>query len=162
MVGPTQKRLKELLNYDPETGMFTWKVRTSNRVDMTKPAGALSGDGYTKISVDGKQYKAHRLAFLYVNGSWPEEDVDHINGDRLDNRWRNLRDVCRRVNLENRRHATAKSGLLGAYFFPHANCWKSAISLGNKTKHLGYFQSAEEAHQAYLVAKRSLHEGCTI
>jgi hypothetical protein len=161
------EQLRELLHYDPETGVFTWKVRPSIRV---KRVGAVAGNigagGYAVINLTkfGSPKKAHRLAWLYIHGKWPEADIDHINGDRLDNRIVNLRDVSRRINTENLRSARrhSKSGLLGAHWHEPFKKWYSVITTDRKRKFLGLFKTPEEAHQAYLAAKRKLHEGCTI
>jgi hypothetical protein len=80
--------LRELLSYDPKTGMFTWRIRSARRVHIGDVAGGVNGRGYLTIRVDGRQYLAHRLAFLHMTGSWPKkEHIDHINMDRADNRW---------------------------------------------------------------------------
>ena len=157
----TQERLKELLHYDPETGVFT--RRTSRGGEL---AGAIAGcpvwTGYTKICVDKTNYLAHRLAWFYVYGDFPSEEIDHINGVRTDNFIKNLRHVSSRVNKENKRFAqsNSKSGALGAS--PFRGGFRARIFVNGREKHLGTFNTAEAAHAAYLVAKRALHEGCTI
>ena len=110
------------------------------------------------------EYLGYRLAWLYVHGKLPDGDIDHINGKPSDDRIKNLRDVSRSVNLQNQRAARSNnsSGLLGVFFQKTMNKWTSKIQLDWKTKSLGYFDTAEEAHAAYLKAKRELHEGCTI
>lgn len=159
----TAQRLRELLNYDPETGALTNAV---SRIHC--PAGALAGskrkNGYIEVSLLGGRYYAHRLAWLHVHGEWPQNSVDHINGVRDDNRIANLRDVQHRVNLQNRRSAPSNSmsGVLGAKWIPRKRLWSSRIKVGGATKSLGYYKTADEAHQAFLSAKRRLHEGCTI
>jgi hypothetical protein len=160
----TAERLRDVLDYNPETGEFRWKVTLSNRA----PAGAKAGcfdknhSGYILIRVLGRSYPAHRLAWLYVNGEMPNDDIDHINGNRADNRIANLRDVTRVVNLQNRRKGIGRSGLIGAHWFSPANCWQSSIRVNGENIPLGYFKTPEAAHEAYMTAKRELHEGCTI
>lgn len=156
----TQAQLKGLLHYDPDTGAFTAKT-ARGRVRAGDVVGWIV-DGYRRVGVNRRQYQAHRLAFLYMTGELPTLDVDHINGDRADNRWCNLREVSRTVNMENLRaaHADSGSGLLGA--FRAGNRWCSKIRVAGNTRHLGSFATAQEAHCAYLAAKRELHAGCTI
>lgn len=164
----TAARLRELLNYDPETGAFTWIVaqRPGNGgpAQPGKIAGAIKEKKYRVIRIDNRLYRANRLAWLYTTGLWPAKFVDHINGDPLDNRITNLRDVDNRTNSQNQRRARVDSGtgMLGVSWDPSRKKWLSQIKAGNKALHIGRFTSAEEAHQAYLVAKRRLHEGCTI
>jgi hypothetical protein len=160
-VSITQDRLKELLKYDPETGLFVRLVNTS-KARAGDVCGGVNADGYVQICVDGKRYLAHRLAFLYMTGKWPDGHVDHRHGVRHENRWDCLRDVTRTVNQQNLRKATKAngSGLLGA--FSVGSRFKSSIRAGGKVIHLGYFSTAEQAHEAYVAAKRRLHEGCTL
>jgi hypothetical protein len=158
----TQQRLKELLHYDPENGVFTWKVGRGNM----KPgslAGVLSSHGYRVISIENKPQYAHRIAWLYMNGEWPTHQIDHIDGNRSNNAFANLRDVPRAVNLQNMRRAMpfGSTGLLGAHKARNGR-FTSCISADGTTKNLGAFKTPEEAHAAYLSAKRELHVGCTI
>ena len=159
----TQERLKELLNYDPETGWFTWKIRTSNRIKIGDIAGCPDLLGYTKIRLDGDLYLGHRLAWLYMYNEWPDI-IDHINGVTHMNSINNLRSVCKRVNQENCRKARSgnESGFLGVSKDKRIGKYRARIYLSGKEKWLGYFNTPEEAHEAYLKGKRLLHEGCTI
>jgi len=164
-----QATLKELLHYDPETGVFTWNV-DRQRVKAGSEAGQVKVDGYRHIKISGKVFRAHRLAFLYITGAWPDQEVDHINGEKLDNRWCNLRDVSRKTNEQNARKPMHhnKSGFLGVSPYKHKHRpnrkpkWKAQIRFNGKKKHIGYYDTPEEAHDAYLKAKRELHDGCTI
>lgn len=154
-------RLRGLLNYDQQTGVFTWAVARSAR-KAGDATGCMHSSGYLLIGVDGRLHRAHRLAWLYVHGEWPNGDVDHINGVRHDNRLENLRVVSRKVNSQNRRTAKPgnKSGRLGVTKFRKR--FKAVISVDGKSQYLGLFDDAETAHAAYVVAKRQRHEGCTL
>lgn len=158
----TEKRLRELLHYDPETGIFTRIVGKGG-----KPSGSVSGKktlgGYWQIKVDHISYRAHRLAWLYVYGKWPANMIDHIDGNPLNNSISNLRDVTRSVNVQNVKRARAnnKLGLLGVS--RNRNKFQAAIKTEDGKRHyLGTYQTPELAHEAYLSAKRKLHQGCTI
>lgn len=162
----TAERLREVLDYNPQTGEFRWKVRTAMCAPVGSKAGGRSG-GYLLIGLDREKFKAHRLAWLHHYGVWPKGDLDHLNGDGLDNRIENLRDVPHAVNLQNRRRPNkqSKSQLLGAHFVKTGNRqkrWTSQIRTGDELVRLGYFATAEEASAAYLDAKRRLHQGCTL
>lgn len=155
---PTRARLRDLLEYDPETGLFVWRVRTSNRVQVGDVAGAFRPDGYIGISIDRRITLAHRLAFLYMTGELPSADVDHINGSRTDNRWCNLRHATRMQNLQNTTKPRAtKHGLMGVTFDRRRGKYIAQITTNYVYKQLGRFNTAEEAHASYLAAKRKLH-----
>ena len=156
-----QQRLRELLDYDAETGRFVWR-QANKRVKAGAVAGYVGNDGYVRIRASGTRFLAHRLAWFYVHGTWPTGEIDHINGDRSDNRIANLRDVSRLTNRQNMRRAQAdnRSGLLGVSLAN--NRCKASIRSGGKNHHLGYFASPEAAHAAYVAAKRQTHEGCTL
>lgn len=160
----TALELRAALDYDRDTGLFRWKATRGSRAQ----AGALVGSsdlyGYKTIRINGRSYKAHRLAWLHVYGFWPSGDVDHINGNRSDNRLQNLRDVTRKVNLENQSRAAnnRSTGILGVYYDRHSKRFYSRISMHNRSIYLGTFATAAEAQAAYLAAKRRMHVGCTI
>lgn len=160
----TCARVRELIDFVAETGEILWrkKPRQSRRDGLT--VGNVGPQGYLRVCLDGRDYQGHRIAWLWYYGAWPVGDVDHINGDRSDNRIANLRCVSRSVNLQNLRsaHRISRSGLLGAHWSSDKQKWKSRIKAGGKFHWLGYFDSAELAHSAYVNAKRALHEGCTI
>jgi hypothetical protein len=159
----TAIRLRELLLYYHDTGIFTRRIcLRGNRKGSI--AGSLTHEGYIAICVDYKKHPAHRLAWLCATGQWPAGDIDHINGNRSDNRLANLRDVARSVNLQNQRKATGRnaSGLLGVSLHKETGKWAARIQVLGKQKHLGYFNSPELAHEAYLIEKRICHTGCTI
>jgi hypothetical protein len=160
----TAERLRELVSYDPETGVFTWAI-TRRKVRAGTVAGSINKDvGYRYIRVDGALYLAHRLAMLYSEGVWPSCFVDHINGDKLDNRLCNLRHATYGVNSQNQRRARSdsKSGVLGVWFHEGRNRYVADIQHDGKRKRLGYFRSMDDASAAYVAAKRILHPGCTL
>lgn len=161
----TAERVRELLIYDPESGVFHWRVHMSKRVRAGSVAGSPGGvRGYLRISFDGKTHYAHRLAVLYMTGVAPDGEVDHRDGCPSNNRWANLRTADRSSNAQNLRRATARSstGLLGASFDAERGQFIAQIQRRGKRKTLGRFDTAQEAHDAYLAAKREIHEGCTI
>jgi len=162
----TQERLKALFDYDETTGLFTWKKQNGSGKGVEgKKAGYKGSDGYIRLRIDFKYCNAHRLAWLYVHGVTPNGFIDHINGIRSDNRMVNLRDVSHSMNLQNRRVSqknNKSSGLLGVSFENSLNKFRARISINGKQKHLGLFDTKEEAHQAYLIAKREFHSTCTI
>lgn len=114
--------------------------------------------------IDGAAYATHRLVWFYVHGKWPEHEIDHINGDRSDNRISNLRDVPAAINRQNLRtsHKDKIAGPLGAHFNKVSRKWKASICVNYRHTHLGTFATAEDAHAAYVAAKRMLHAGCAI
>ena len=157
----TQYRLRELLHYDPDTGIFSWKLDLLNGIHRGDIAGWKSGNGYIKITYRHKNYFCHRLAFLYMLGEVPKF-VDHINGIRADNRFSNLRAASRFINAQNQRAPKRdnKCGFLGVY--KKKDRFKAKIKHLGKITYLGTFDTAQDAYAAYLNAKRLLHEGCTI
>jgi len=133
----TQARLKELMEYSPTTGLFIRKKTTSNRANVGDVAGTIS-NGYIRIKINHKIYMAHRLAWFYVEGFFPTNiDIDHINMDRADNRWANLRLVSRSCNMRNSGNSkTNTSGVKGVYFSKDRNKWQSYITVNKKNKKL--------------------------
>lgn len=159
----TAARARELLDYDAATGEFRWRFSRSGV--SAGPAGSVNGPGYVYLCIDGQKHLAHRIAWLIMTGSWPLNDVDHINCDMLDNRWENLRDVERYINNQNRagtRCDNRSSGLTGVTWHAHSKKWRARITLQGKEHRLGLYESTDDAYQAYLSAKRQLHAGCTI
>lgn len=158
----SHSELTSVLNYDLDTGVFTWAKTLSNRVQSGSQAGSKHASGRAYISVGNNRYLAHRLAWMYVNGSFPNDCIDHINGDKSDNRISNLREASHAENMQNHRKARSdsQSGLIGA--MPHQGRWRSDIRVNNKKIYLGTFDTKEEAHQAYLKTKREIHPFCTI
>jgi len=146
--------LKQILDYNKNTGVFTWKV-VRGGVNIGEIAGTVRNQGgYREISINSIKYKAHRLAWLYEYGVWPTATIDHINGIIDDNRLCNLRDVTQRQNNQNKdMHRNGK--LVGAHFYKRTGKYRSFIVTGNKEKHLGYFNTPEEAHEAYIQAVKN-------
>jgi len=147
-----QKRLHDLLVYDKESGHFRWRVNRSNVLE-DDIAGSNGNHGYREIRVDGKLYLAHRLAWLYVTGSWPKQTIDHENQNRLDNRWFNLREATHAQNNCNRgARSDNKSGVKGIYWHKKNKKWCATIRADGANKYLGSFDTKEDAHRAYCEA----------
>lgn len=155
--------------YDPETGLFRWRldIRGGRNNALLKAragdvAGFPDGYGYWAMSVGGIRTSGHRVAWLYTTGEWPESDIDHINGRRSDNRWSNLRLASRSVNMQNLKgpHKDSSTGYLGVE--RKRERYAARICINGKKRSLGVFDTAAQAHEVYLAAKRRLHEGNTL
>jgi len=157
-------RMRALLRYEPETGIFRWLGRSTPnaRVRAEDQAGYVRPDGYRCVVIDSIAYLAHRLAWFYMTGAWPTAEIDHRNGSKDDNSWINLRHVAHQLNTQNRRSHEKGNlvGLLGVDI--KQGKYRAQIVSAGKKLHLGYFTNRADAHQAYLVAKRALHEGNTL
>jgi hypothetical protein len=158
----TVERLKEILIYDQDTGEFSWRTRRGSRAPQGGVAGAVSQSSdklsYVQIQIDGRLYKAHRLAWLYVHGVWPEEMVDHINGDGLNNTIANLRLANRSENMRNtgvRRDNIV--GRKGVTWHRRLKKWRADITINGKQIYLGSFNTTDLAHAAYCSAAARLH-----
>jgi HNH endonuclease/AP2 domain len=150
----TAEKLRELLHYDPETGVFTWLGSGSGR-----PASGIAGtiaNGYLHIWADGRSYKAHRLAWLYQTGEWPEGDLDHANMDKADNRWCNLREATDSKNQANTRARviTGTSRFKGVTWNKEMKRFRALITVKGKQYFLGYFDAEHLAYAAYCLAAR--------
>lgn len=161
--------LKSALDYNPETGDFHWKVNIGRNGKVK--AGDLAGNVSTSrgekrrcIRFRNVKYLAYRLAWLLTYGKWPDGVIDHIDGNPLNNRLTNLRDVSKTVNGQNQRRPSSnnQSGFLGVSRDAKTGLWLSQIYVSKKKKYLGLFRTPEEGHNAYLAAKREFHAGCTI
>lgn len=147
-------RLRAILSYDPDSGVFRFLVPRGTR-SVGAIAGSPSSSGYIQINIDRRKYHAHRLAWLYGHGQWPTNQIDHIDGDPSNNRLKNLREATQSQNNRNSRlRKNSSSGLKGAYFFKRDRCWMSAIKVDGRQLHLGYFDTKQEAHAAYVAAAR--------
>jgi len=157
-----QERVKELLEYNEVTGLFIWKVKPCRGIKIGTTAGGIKIEGYCRIKLDGKFYYAHRLAFLYIVGRWPSPEIDHIDGNRSNNSWRNLREATSSINKQNRRvvRKDSESGLIGA--MKNKKGFMARIGVNGAKRYIGTFPSASEANAAYITAKRKLHPGGTI
>lgn len=152
----SRERLLAVLNYDPETGVFLWKVGLSNVV-----AGSVAGyisRGYRLIAIDGRNYFAARLAWLYITGEWPEADVDHWDLDKSNDRFGNLRAATRSQNNANApAPKTNRSGRKGVHWHAQRRKWVAAISVENRTRYLGIFEDIDAAAAAYQAAAIERH-----
>ena len=162
----TAELVRELFEYVPETGALTRKVRTAQSVRVgdraDKPWKPGCNDECLRVTIKNGKFLAHRIVWLHQTGNWPENSIDHINGNRMDNRIENLRDVPHAVNMQNRRTPSkrSKSGVQGVSRI--GKKWRASITVNWKVRRLGMFDTPEAAHEAYLKAKRELHEGCTL
>lgn len=164
----TQQELKELLDYDKDTGVLKWKKRANKqgiggKTWNTRYAGKQSGYvnplGYLEVKINDRNYLSHRLAWMYMYGSFPKNQIDHINGITDDNRLCNLREATNSENQQNKKKAQSnnKNGFLGVSLHKKSNTFRARIKINKKEKNLGYFKTAEQAHEAYLKAKREFH-----
>ena len=151
----TAEYLRSILHYDPATGIFTRKVRTSRNVKVGDIVGSQNGDGYLLISVRSRRHKAHRLAWLYVYGAWPEDQIDHINRNRSDNRISNLREATNKQNMQNAsKRSDNTSGHPGVSWYKQKSKWQAKIKHNQKKIHLGSFTTMEEALSARKAAEK--------
>lgn len=159
----TQNELKQLLHYEPSTGIFTW-LQSKGKVKAGTIVGSKQKYGHLAVKINGKNYYLHRLAWLYVYGKFPDYMIDHINGIANDNKIDNLRDVSNKVNQHNQKnaHINSNSGLLGASWNTKNKAWKAQIKHNGQVIYIGLYKTAELAHNAYINVKKELHIGCTI
>jgi hypothetical protein len=153
----TAERLRELLHYDPETGVFTWRARRSNfsRYGIGDVAGCVNPVGYRRIGWGKTYYPAHRLAWLYMTGEWPSGAIDHINCVKDDNRLANLRVATTAQNRANaRKSSNNTSGFKGVVWHRKMCRWMAGIKVNGRSLHLGYFDCPAEAHTAYVKAAK--------
>lgn len=154
------ERVRELLSYDPDTGVFTWLVSLAGRgggVQIGKVAGSIDTKGRRQIKIDGHAYFAHRLAFLWMTGEWPADQVDHRDRDHSNNRWLNLREASPSQNAMNRKPFRPKHDLpRGAHALPSGR-YAACIQLDGRLRHIGVFDTAEAAHTAYETKAREVH-----
>ena len=153
----TQQELKELLHYDQDTGIFTWLISRGNIKNGKKINN--SAFYYTNIKINKKSYRAHRLAWLYVYGFMPTNQIDHINGNKSDNRICNLREVTNQQNQFNSPvRKDNKSGIKGVHWHKKQSKWVANLHINGKQKQLGSFDNLEEAEKVISEA-RKLHHG---
>lgn len=155
----TQEILKSLLGYDPDTGVFRWKIKANSTLKPGAIAGCRCPQGYWVIRVFGKNMKAHRLAWLYVYGYLPKR-IDHIDRNRSNNAIANLRTVTAAQNSANRAARSAnQSGYVGVYWNKLAKKWQARVFIKGKTHYIGIFDSADEAARLRAEYVRKMYEG---
>lgn len=154
----TAERLRERLDYDPDNGVFTWRF-TRGRAKEGAVAGCICPTyGYRMIGLDGVVYRAARLAWLYMHGEWPPDEIDHCNHNRADDSWTNLRNANRTQQQANRgRQKNNTSGFKGVTFHAETGKWRARVVAGRRTTSLGLHETAEQAHQAYVRAAHRIH-----
>jgi len=153
----TQEQLREILHYDPETGEFRWLQRMKNRILADDIAGWVSQLGYRRITISGRGYSAHHLAWLYMTGAWCGATIDHRDRDPANNRWNNLRRSTPSMNNANRRRQRNNtSGFAGVYLERESGKWVARVRKDGRTHHLGRFATPQAAHEAYAAAAREL------
>ena len=155
----TAARLRELLDYNQETGAFTWRKNVSSTGRHGEMAGCANRAGYIVIRVEKRLYTAHRLAYLHVNGSWPTGNIDHIDMNKSNNQWRNLRPASKSENGQNKRapQKNGTSGFLGVYWSKRQQAWGAKAVAQGKQHHGGFHATPELAHAAYIALKRKVH-----
>ena len=161
---PSAKSMGDYLAYEPMTGALTWRVANSVVVKVGSAINYPAPGKRRYVGINKVQYLAHRLAWAIHFGEWPKGVIDHIDGDASNNKIANLRDVSVRVNTQNIRRARIdnKCGSLGVYQIKSSGKWRAQIKATSCAKHVGCFDTLEEAELAYVEAKRKHHEGCTI
>lgn len=153
----TADRLREVLDYDPETGVFIW-IMSKQGVSFGKAAGAMKARGYRAVQIDGRDYAEHRLVWLWMTGQWPRDQIDHINRDRADNRWCNLREATQSQNFANRTAlSTNKTGLKGAHYEAGRQQWRVTIMKEGVRHFIGRYACPAAAHFAYIIAADKLN-----
>lgn len=160
---PGFEKLKELLTYEPESGLFFWAMNISQAKKAGDLAGHKTTHGYVVVGIGRSNFMAHRLAWKLTHSVDPFGNIDHINGDRSDNRIQNLRDVSPAINAQNQKSATARNvaGFLGVSLRKDGR-YSARITVNRKTKTIGYFKNPTDAYAAYIQAKRATHQGCSI
>lgn len=148
----THDQLLEILSYDKDTGKFSWRKILNNRMWMGP--NHVDRRGYQTIGINRKRYKAHRLAWFYVTGAWPNDEIDHINGIKTDNRFNNLRSVSRWQNAKNRNISTNNTSGAKGVSIRSDGRYRARIMVDKVSIHIGDFNSLDEASAAYMVASR--------
>jgi hypothetical protein len=160
----TQDRLREVIDYNEDTGLLIWKFRPElrkeeNTKNCGKAAGTRGPMGYIRVAIDKKIYAAHRLAWLWMTGEWPENEIDHINMIKHDNRWGNLRHVSRSQNQMNVSvRSDSSTGLKGVYYDKSIYRWRPKIMIDGKRYTIGTFDCPAAASFAYQIAADKIHK----
>lgn len=154
----TQELLKHHLHYNPETGIFTRRVASSNSVHVGDVAGFKTDTGYLRISLLNREFRAHRLAWMYMYGDFPANDIDHVNGVRTDNRIANLREATRGENMFNTVASPKnKCGFKNVYWHKQRSKWCASCKVRGKKYSLGLHDTAEAAYAAYVEFAKQMH-----
>lgn len=155
---------RRIFDYSIVSGKLFWRNQPSSKVPAGSIAGTLTKQGYVSLKYQGKRHLVHRIAWLYVTGEPASGQVDHRDGRRSNNSWINLRDCTQSVNQQNMRRPKSSNalGLLGVHIDKASGKPRADISVNGKNLYLGLFETPEEAHAAYIEAKRKHHDGCTI
>jgi|SRR5215217_257853 len=154
----TQEKLKTKLEYDPLTGLFTWVERFSSRAGKGELAGSVTSHGYISIRIFGKAYLAHRLAWLYVNGEFPQFQIDHRDTNKSNNSWTNFRPATNAQNVMNTGiRANNKSGHKGVSWYARYQKWRVGCKADGVRHHLGYFENIDDAVKAYAACAKRIH-----
>ena len=149
-------RAKDFFSYNPITGEIIWIKDMKRRKHKGVLAGCINGCGYLQVQLKGVMILGHRLAWYLYNGEDPKDQIDHINGVRNDNRIHNLRVVSHRENLQN--CISHREGrLVGASFYSRDGNWRADIQIDGKKKHIGYYETEQEAHEAYVNKLQEVH-----
>lgn len=158
---PTAERVKHLLEYSPDSGVFIWVRPQSNRAKAGEIAGSIYGNGYRYIGIDGKSYKCSRLAWLVTHGEWPTDKIDHADGNPTNDRISNLRPCNHAENMQNVRKGKTRAEIssrhVGVWWHKHAMKWCSEIMVNGTRFRLGLFEAENDAAAAYADAKSQLH-----
>lgn len=152
----TQQRLKDILSYNPDTGHFLWRVERNVRIRAGARAGTQHSKGYRQVSIDFRLYLEHRLAFLYMTGAWPEQWLDHRDGDRSNNAWANLRPCSPSENSQNTSTRASSSGIKGVYWCKTRSHWIARAKLGRQVVQ-GAFSTLDAATDAVKQYRAALH-----
>jgi hypothetical protein len=159
---PSLEVVRHLLNYDENTGRLTWRKRVSSRAGPGDIAGCNDGKGYVLVGICGQHIRAHVLAWAIKTGEWPTSELDHKNQIKSDNRWSNLRLSSPQHNAQNRSTPNKNSVVGRIGVSPHRGRFMARIKIDGKHKYLGTHDTPDLAHQAYVTAKRQVHQGGTL
>jgi HNH endonuclease/AP2 domain len=153
----THARLTEVLAYNPNTGIFLWKVSPMGRIKIGQSAGSINTNGHRQITLDRQHFVAHRLAWFYIYAEWPDDEIDHEDLNKDNNAIDNLREATHSENCRNRKASplTNTSGYKGVTW--HCNKWHAQIKHNTKVFYLGSFDEPTEAHAAYVEASKKFH-----